>query len=310
MRDLTNKVPLDEALARVTEPALRETCERLHWGTVGIARNRAAEISYAVDLAADQAIRLGVDLERRYPSTGPHVVCGTLDLEAERITGVPIVIDWKWGYQPVTSAAENPQIQFAALARHWATGAPEVEGRIGYVRPSGHIHWDRATFDAFELESFADRQLALAEKVEDARKRVRTARRLPVVTGEHCRYCPAILACPAHTAMAKQLLPELAAIKHELASMTPVQCGAAMVKAKTIGRLLEMVLDGMNEIMDRGIALPTTPGKEYRAIPVEQRRFSKERAMALLRELGATAEQIENCDVITETIQHREVKAR
>ena len=301
-----------DALEGVNEK-LHKTCRgiRLDVITAGL-RNVRAEVSYAIDARADDVVELGVNINRGYDKWGwtraAHVLCGTLDLEGERkFDDLPSVTDWKFGFQEVTPCKDNPQLMAEARARQLVTGAHEVEARIGYVRESGYVHFDRARFSRLELDAFADRQRATIAAVEFANVALAKRRRLTVNAGNWCRYCPSMPACPAYTALAKKMLRELAAMKKDLVAMTPAQQGKAWLKAKTILRLAKDVVDHLNAIAEVA-PFPTEPGREVRGVTYNRERFDEKGAVTLLQLLGVSAEEVGQLYSVFPVTQHRELK--
>ena len=252
----------------------------------------ACEVSYAFSLKGEVR-RIGVNLGREYPEeylTGEWIT-GTADLDAVGEEGRPVVEDFKTG-QGVPHPSVNPQILFFASCLQSLTGAAEVEGRIRYIRDDGSTYVESHIFDAFDLDAFRLDLRRTGLSVLEARQS--GARSLPMATGGHCKYCPAIAACPAKTALARAMLPELRATGDILRSMTPEERGQAWVRAKEIESILDTVVSGLRDI---AIVDPTPlpDGKVLMAIESSRTSFDKEAAMTLLRELGATDEQIEAC---------------
>lgn len=313
-RFLRNRiVGVDEQHALAQAPtALRDTLSRINlkWLLAGL-RDVRAEVAYQVDVERSDVVELGVDLERRYPTSANYALPGTLDVEGARaIDDVPVVGDWKTGFRDVTACAENPQIMAAARARQLVTGADVVEGRIWYVRPSGWVEVDSATFTRYDLEGWEMRQVAAVDRVLQVRVALSRKRRLTVATGDWCRYCPGKTACPAFTGLAKRMLPELASIKKSLVAMTLPQVGEAFLKAKTIVAMAEEVIEGCKEIAIAATAVPTTPGKELRQVAYEKSYFRKNRAVTLLEDLHVPASMIAACSETVVETSVREVKAR
>lgn len=297
MRRVLGGVPRSTALEHVS-PENRVTCEGIDFAKVveGLSEVRS-EVSYALHAESLEVREIGRNIGRNYPSEYVGLdrlpwLPGTLDMEGFRADGVPVVEDFKTG-QPVDAAAENPQLFFFALVRRALTGANEVEIRIRYVREDGRTYVDRHVADVFELDSFA----ADLERTASHVCRLHTGVEKQDVTvrpGSQCRYCPAITSCPAHVALARAMSDEITAIDARIREMTPAERGNAWIKAKMIEGLLEHVITGLREC---AIAEPTPlpDGKVLRLIESQRRSFVQADAIALLRRLGATQEQIDEC---------------
>lgn len=301
----------EQAALEGVHEKLHPTCRgiRLDVITAGL-RHVRAEVAYAIDTRDDTVRELGVNIDRAYdayPVTKSlHVVPGTLDLEGERkFDDVPSVTDWKFGFQDVTPCGENPQLMAEARARQLATDAPWVEARIGYVRPSGYVHFDRARFSRLQLDDWADRQRATIERVGEAQTAMTKRRKLTVHEGDWCRYCPARPACPAMVSLARHMGRKTKGVRERVRAMTPDELGRAWLEAKKMGRLVDEIIDHLKMMAP----FPTTPGKEVREVPYDRRVFREERALELLGALGATREQVLGLYDEFVVVQHREVKA-
>lgn len=258
----------------------------------------ACEVSYALNIYTGEVRRIGVNLGREYPAeylTGEWVT-GTDDLEATMADGRAIVEDFKTG-QDVPHPSVNPQILFLAVCVRAVTGSDEVEGRVRYIREDGSTYVESHVFDAFDLDAFTISLRHVAVSIDSAKRAGGDARHLPMVTipmatGDHCKYCPAVTSCPAKVALARTMLPELQAI--DFRAMSPEERGVAWVRAKEIESLLEMVLSGLRDC----VFVEPTPlpdGKVLTVIESSRTSFHKETAIALLHELGASQEQVETC---------------
>lgn len=306
VRDVLAGEPFEASLERVPRPEWRATCAALDFRTIcGDLVDVRAEVAYAVDPAQQTARLLGLNLGRQYPDLADGEFCGTNDLEGRTASGREVVCDLKSGRE-VTSCAVNPQLMFHALARWLVTGATEVEARILYVREDGRVFPDAHVFTAYELELYADALESLVTRIRETREgHAREGLGAIVVTeGRWCGYCPAYSACPAKTALARAMLPELRAVSTE--SMTLEEAGAAWIFASEAEKLARAVKDRLND-MARMAPLPTRPGKVVRETVSHSTVFAQGQAIALLREKGVTQAEIDCLFVETPTRPVREV---
>lgn len=285
--------PRDKALAAVTEPAWRETCEHLDLTRLGgDLHDVRSEVAYALDVVGRTARELGVNIARGYTGIGDVELPGSCDIEGTRFDDVPVVLDIKTGWEPVAPCAENPQIMFFAWVRMLLTGAPAVEGRIAYVREDGSVRLDSHTFERFDLECFADGLEEMAGLVIATRRAYAAGATVQVARGSHCRYCEAMPFCPAFTQLARTMATDLVDVRASIAELTPAQAGVAWSKAKAVETLLEEVLDALKE-RARLAPIPTPEGKLVKAIPMKGREFfDTQAAIAMLRAKGATADEV------------------
>ena len=304
VRNVAAGMPRAKALALVPKEH-HPVCEGIDFDRVcGDLSNVRAEVSYALDVDTGGVREIGINLGRKYPPRRPAEFAGTNDLEGMRFDDVEVVGDIKTG-DPVTACQDNPQAKFHARARQLATGAAEVEARLIYIRRDGKVSLDCATFTAFELDCFEDELVALRARIEDARARYVATGQVNVSSGSHCRYCPAMTACPRYVALARTMATDVAEISSRLEMLTPEQQGIAWTKAKEVEKLLEHVLDGLKAIAKQG-EFPLPTGKVVKAISFARQGFVQDRAVVLLREKGATQAEIEGCYSETTVVQVRE----
>jgi hypothetical protein len=156
-----------------------------------------------------------------------------------------------------------------------------------YIRDDGSIDVENHTFTKKELEAFAiELKAAYVRLSRDAKKQ-----ETPVNTGVWCKYCPSVISCPAQTALAKNMVGELADLAKGVYDLDDEGAAAAYAKAKNAERLLDAVLlatktrAGMKPIpLGNGLAYGTTTSKRSS--------FDKSKALLLLRQLGATQQQL------------------
>ena len=112
-------------------------------------------------------------------------------------TKVLTVLDLKYGAGVAVEVRDNSQLKYYALGAllELKVGADKVVFGVVQPRcphPDGPVRTD--TIDALDLLEFADALLQAAKATE--------APDAPLVTGGHCRWCPAAAICPALRAKA------------------------------------------------------------------------------------------------------------
>ena len=123
------------------------------------------------------------------------------------------VVDYKHGAGYLISAEGNQQLLLyaAGLMRHHLPGFHIKKVRLAICQPrhpeASADGWDEVEEDPAFVRAFMQ---AVLDRLEQAANE-------PPVTGEHCQYCPALLACPARRAefeelatMAETVVPEQA----------------------------------------------------------------------------------------------------
>lgn len=251
------------------------------------------EVAFAWDTETREARELGVDLRRDYPARPLHVIPGAIDLHGRRVLdGKPVVRDIKTG-RYVGQVKDHWQTRFHAAAAAYVAGEDSCEGGIAYVHSDGSVHVDPYVFSAYELDAVPDDLADVVAGVREARAVYAETGRVHVASGEWCKYCPALSACPAHVALARAMLPELDAIADQILALTPEQGAIAWQKAKTIEGILENVFDGLKMLVRRYGKLPIQDGKSVRASSFLRTSFSQSDALVMLRRKGATEEEIQ-----------------
>lgn len=299
-----------EALKLVPAP-WREACKglRLHReiALLGL-RDLRADQSYAINATSLIVRTLGSGLERAYRVEDGEIP-GTDDLEGQTFLGYSAVIDFKFGYQEVTPPAENLQLLFYAYCVARRNGDDRVDGYIGHARKSGHIHWYKHTFTSFDFDVFEDVFSRAYERSMQAVADLDAGKRLPVYPGDHCQFCPAMSACPAYTSLARSMVVDLEEIDRSVEAMTPEQKGAAYEKLAIVKRLAGRIDDAL-KAQARQTPFVTPSGKEVREMSFDRTDFSQDKALRLLRDLGATDDQIQACHVTSTVHQVRPLKPR
>ena len=159
------------------------------------------EQAFAYDVATGRGRLLDVT-GRDYGAAGlsPFEIPGTADLMSPARVG-----DLKSGFRDVAPPAENPQLLVAAAANADIFGVTEVEVVIIDIRDPANPRHRSATVDTFELEIFRDQLNQMQLDVAAARQKHGKGQFLPVVEGDHCRYCPAMMSCPAKQNMLERI---------------------------------------------------------------------------------------------------------
>lgn len=273
----------DAALAEIDEQ-WRSQCESIDVDEVPVG---TAEIAQAYDVATDKARVLGQWIGRAYDVSATEI-SGTADLICEPAGehGRWLVVDWK-GEEEVEAAATNPQLGFGALCVARVHDIDEVDVAVGYIGHTGSIRWDRATLGPFELEAMAARLRAVHARVEAARALVAAGRTPDVATGLHCRRCPAMAACPAMTALVRELDTDAQASTDEtvtaLARLSDERAGAAWVRVKLLGELVDAMKRSLSARAEtRGLPLPD--GTRLMPVEVPRRTIVMDRALPVLTE--------------------------
>ena len=292
VRRVLTGVPRDTALAAVKVAETRATCERIDFRKLGgDLTDVRCQVAYVVDVRARTARVLGEDIGRAYAGLGPWDVPGTLDIEGMRPDSAPVVLDVKSGYHEVSPAEENGQLRTYAAARMLTTGASEVEKRVAYVRASGKVWLDVHTDTSLEIDGFLDEVEDGLARIDRERAQYAVGGTTDVHPGPHCRFCPAMHACPAKHALAKTMVGGLTDVAARVASLTLPEAGKAWRLTDEAGALVDTIR-GALKLRAAAEPLPLGDDKVVRAIQFERESFDRGAALGLLKTLGATEEQI------------------
>lgn len=306
--DLIENVNVTEALAKRPSRLHKRLGNIRRHDLVGDLSDQVrSEVAYALNVVTDEVRELGVGIDREYPEDfGDEWIFGTVDIEGYRLDGVWACKDLKSGMLEVTPAAANLQLLFFGRVL-WLLHGKEVVGEIVRVRPDGSTFTESgARYRAFDLDSFGDKLLEIREAILALEKKTRE---VATNEGSWCRYCAAFASCPAKQQLVRNLIPELEGIRDRVHTLSLEDAGKAWVKLKRIGQLYDVVEAALKERAAQRF-LPTRPGYHVKPIRIERENFDQAAALALLRELGATPEQLKTLHVKKSHDQFREVKVR
>lgn len=292
----------DAALAEVDE-RWRAQCEAID---VTEVPRGTAEMAYAYDVDSDAGRVLGQWIGRAY-EVGPTEVSGTADLICEPAGERArwLVVDWK-GDDEVEPAGTNIQLGFYALCLARAQGLDEVDVAVGYLGHGGGIRWDYATLQAWDLEAVADRIRKVFNAVAAARALIAGGRTPDVSTGLHCRRCPAMPACPAMTALVRDLdvgaQAATADVIGALVRLTDEQAGAAWVRVQLLEDLVARMKASLRARAETR-PLPLPDGGRLVAVEVPRRVVVLDKALPVLRDrFGAQADAAVEQSISAESI--------
>ena len=273
-----------------------------------------AELAVAYDTKSYSARKLGVDLGRRYPELYAHEVAGSLDLVIELQTSDEvIVVDWKTGHNP-PSAERSGQLLLAALACRDIYMASVVHVAIVHIDDSGRYAIDRAEYDNDALDDAAfdvrDKMRAMAA----ARAEVEAGRVPNVAMGPHCRYCPAMHACPGQGGIVRQLVadvPDADTISERMLALDAPSAGRAWERMEQARALLELVERALKARCGAEGELPLPGGRVVRAVEVSRESIDVEAAVpALAAHLGITEDAVRAACTVSMTKTSAEALVR
>lgn len=253
----------------------------------------AREITYACRVS-DRSIRvLGDHLSRAYVENGldPETeIPITLDLVGRDPDGAFVVVDYKTGQRDyVTPADENLQLGLGALCVASAYQVRKIKVVNLFVSPGG-CYSDECELGTIHLM-----------KVQNAVDKawINTKKRLPTAPGEHCRFCPALGACPSTKAALAEVAPtetQGVVFTTEFVSLENDQ------KLVTLLPMMEKALDTIKDALKTRGPVPLPNGKVWKAVVSQRKSLSKDKVAELL------GDRIEECYSTIEVESYRQVK--
>lgn len=254
-RSVIAGTPRALALATLTNAEWRETCEQIDFAVLcgGVLRVRA-EVAYRLNVETEEVTELGMNLGRHYPPRAANDVDGTNDYEGFLITGMPVVTDIKTGFWPVTLCKDNPQLKFHArvlMLKH------DVDKGMARIALDGQIAFDTHIFTRLELDLFGDELVDRRVRIARANEALQAGRVEVHANEKWCRYCPAKVACPKFTSLARAMLPELREVHASWGRMTAEERAAAYLMAAEARDLADRIVESMKRLAcTEPIALP------------------------------------------------------
>lgn len=195
----------DQALAAAPAEH-REFLSRVDVEMIRPVRGWLGEVAFVYDVETDESRELGRKLERGYERALKRPAKPTeIFLTADAVSvaaDTAYILDDKRGWAPhVPPARECWQVLAGGLAAARAYGCDRAVVGIGRVLDDGVPRFDSAELDEMALDIVAAQLRDLYRKIEAARKKVAAGETPTVTIGDHCRYCPALVYCPAHRAL-------------------------------------------------------------------------------------------------------------
>jgi hypothetical protein len=234
------KVGRDEALLLVPEEH-RAACDAIDLEALPCSPGEfIAEVAFAFDTESGKARELGRDINRKY-EVMPSEIAGTADVVGIGHDAV-FVGDFKTGRGPVVAACENWQLKFLALCACRVYQMPRATVALIHIDETGEAKYDMAHLEADDLSNVANDLVLLAERVELMQSQVRAGATIDVVTGDHCRSCPAMPHCPGHMALVRRLAQKPDAVVGEIqAALTPKTAALAWERLKQVEEVVKRV---------------------------------------------------------------------
>lgn len=193
------------ALAEVDEQ-YRDACASIDLDELPVGLHFEPEPQFAWNVEKGTAQRSPTTIDRtiEIPCRGDSLAISCDDAHDWRIG---YLFDFKTGRRTVKAFA-NWQMRLLAMCMMSAHGCDRVEATLVYIDPeTGEVTYrDRAVFTTLDADAFADelREKVIGRVVEAANM-IEKGLEPRVNSGEHCKYCPAFVACPEKKALLLRL---------------------------------------------------------------------------------------------------------
>jgi hypothetical protein len=242
LADIANGKAHQEALDRVSDEEHREACAAIDLSRLPSLKDFGAEVAFALDVRTGRARELGRNLDRDYSGLLPGEMPLTADLVGLLPDGEGVYVgDFKTGRVPVAGAKLNWQMRGLAVAATRTYGRSYAVVSLITVRDD-YVGYDQATHDAFDLSWDAQELQHAVGRIEDAQDKYERGGQPKIVTGIHCRYCPAFAGCPAQTSMVRALAANPADMERQVMELlTEETAGQAWAKLKQVEEVVKRV---------------------------------------------------------------------
>jgi hypothetical protein len=317
LRRIIDGVGVEEALKHVDEDN-RDTCRGVELPKIiGDFASVRTEVAYALDVDTLTVRELGRNIGRDYAGAAkklgaplkPSEIPGTCDVEGVTKRKLVVTGDFKTGYKPLAPIIAHRQTHFHAVVQRILHDVDEVEGRLWRIDESGAAYLDRHVFDAFALDDLVDDIVTIHEGVVRARNEFQEEGFIAVTPGKYCQHCPSMPVCPAYVELARACVTQAGTIVASLTKLTPEQKWNAWQFAKQGETLLKSVRKALSPMIRQEPFLSPDGQKQIALVSYPKVDFSQTLALALIRELGGSEDQIKSCFVPKQIESFREVNA-
>lgn len=173
-----------------------------------------AEVSFAWNWKTRTGRYLGQGLDRRYQALPEGVapidpdaeIPGTVDILGHDPENATVLVgDYKRGVTRYPRPGVFAQTLLGGLAAASVLGAERAVLDLVYLNDDGESFLVRDEVDLWDLERGAERIARAVAAAQGYAPLVAAGAPVPLVTGKHCRYCPARKNCNATTALVRAL---------------------------------------------------------------------------------------------------------
>jgi hypothetical protein len=237
------------------------------------------EPALVYDTANDTARVIGENIGRNYGELKPTEIPMSLDVLRVLETRI-IIIDYKTGVTAMTP--EQSFTQAVGAAR--AFDKSEVTVYAMYLQNDGSWRWTRTDYNAFDLDAHADEIRNANLAVQRQQAKYDAGQTVDVNTGDHCKWCPAQLACPSVTALVPMLSKELGA-PNETQLIAPERLGVLYAQAEQLEKTMQAFRERV-EAIAKVSPIPLPNGGTLKEVQTKRESIDAEIAAPILAALG------------------------
>lgn len=254
-----------EAIIAAAPPRMRELLSQIDIGQ--LPPDCSTEVAFAINMRDGSVRELGRNLGHRdYASLGVHPRAElpfTLDLSAIYTTENGEVVgyagDHKSGHIRYPEPDKFGQTLLGGVALAELYGASRVVLVLNYIDDDGRMYPVRRVMDAWDLASIKEEFMDAWRRIDELEVEYAAGRPLPVVEGNHCKYCRAYDHCPAKVALVRAIPAELGAMGIRLAvkndqAILEVDPGTTALSMPHVGAAyvaIEHIQDVLKQLKDR-----------------------------------------------------------
>lgn len=228
-------VDKETALSEVQEE-FREACDALDVSWLPLVSGCETEVTLAFSPSTGVSTRIGANLERDYSGAASGEMVATLDYfrvgDAQEPPSV-FVADLKTGMIRPDAASTSWQLRTCALFAARLVRAECADIAIIWTPEGRKPVVDKAHLTHEDLVAIETQLCELASRIDDE---VTFGGTPQLRTGDHCKYCPAKLSCPAQVGIIRSAVAtggnELTAMAARVATMTTGELSSAYLRAK------------------------------------------------------------------------------
>ena len=161
----------------------------------------AFEVALAWNWQTDSA-RVLPGEDRDYSTATESELCGTADIIGVTEDSV-VILDVKTGFAYLGDPASHLQLLGYAVAAARAFGRKQAVVGFIFVDADGSTHGRARLLDETELAEAVARTRSVIDATQAEAMLASVGSPSAPVVGEHCKYCPAFLRCPAQVSLLK-----------------------------------------------------------------------------------------------------------